>query len=82
MAKLTKEQTKILEIILYDIERAIDYIMADNLAICNREKYASTTLHYTRQDGKVLYEVAKHSSNIVGFQQAMKNIKFLLEGTK
>lgn len=59
MAKLTQKQIGYLEMILrllHDVEK---FIAADNVAVCRKGGPASTSLHYTRADGQVVYEINK-----------------------
>ena len=78
MAKLTKAQRASIERALYHANRANAYIMAPDLALCRRERFATTTLHYTRGDGAILYEVAKHSSHLVGLPDAIRDLERIL----
>lgn len=62
MAKLTQKQIKQIEIALSYIRRTREYISRPDIAVCRRDRFASTTLHYTNQfgDGSCLYEIDKH----------------------
>ena len=75
MSKLTKKQTAELESILRRLNQASAYLMADDVAVCRKGGVASTTLHYTRQDGSVLYEVNKQTgSQLCQLQEGMRQL--------
>ena len=59
MARLAKKQVAELRTIIGHAKAAHDYIFDGHGAVCRRGGVATTTLHYTRPDGTVLYEVAK-----------------------
>jgi hypothetical protein len=73
MAKLTNRQRKALADVLYDLRRVQRYL--DAHAVCIKGGAATTTLHYTRQDGTVLYEVEKWiGSELAIFPTAIANL--------
>ena len=79
MAKLTKAQKHTLSRAYQAISRAETYLMSPNLAIARRCDYASTTLHYTRSDGAILYEVQKeYGSDLTGIFEAKRLLNTLL----
>ena len=75
MANLTKKQTAQLESVLRRLCEAEKFLMADDIAVCRKGGVASTTLHYTRQDGNVLYEVNKQvGSQLVQLREGMREL--------
>ena len=73
--KLTKKATRELEAVLRGVDRARDYIMNDRIAVCRRDKLASTALHYTRDDNAALLEVAKeYGSDLCMLGTAQKQL--------
>ena len=75
MSKLTKKQTATLEAILYRLGEAEKYLMASDVAVCRKGGVATTTLHYTRQDGNVLYEVNKEvGSQLCQLREGMREL--------
>ena len=75
MAKLTRKQIASLESILRNFTQAQAYLMADDIAVCRKGGAATTTLHYTRQDGSVLYEVNKNcGSQLCQLQEGMRQL--------
>lgn len=80
MGKITKYQQKELSLVLNNIGRTIEFIEQDTIAICRRDSTATTTLHYTRDDGCVLYEINKRlGSKLVSLWQAEDTLKTFLE---
>jgi len=78
--KAKKRHIKHLKMILSDMIRARDYIMDEEHAICKRVKHATTTLHYTRPDGDVLYEVTKeYGSKLCRLFTAISSLRNLIE---
>jgi len=77
--KLTRKQTARIEYALRNAERAYTYIMRDDRAVAVKGGAATTALHYTRADGAVLYEVAKHSSDIVGLESCIAELRSILK---
>ena len=78
MAKLTRVQTTAIERALYHVKRAERYIMSDSVAVAHRSR-GTTTLDYTRADGKALYEVEKaYGSDLCGLFDAIKGLERLL----
>lgn len=75
MSKLTKKQAAELESILRRLGEAEKYLMSDDVAVCRKGGVATTTLHYTRQDGSVLYEVNKEAgSQLVQLREGMRQL--------
>lgn len=80
MAKLTRAQRSQIEAALYHAKRAHVYIFSDSVAVTRRERSATTTLHYTRPDGAVLYEVQKtYGSDLCGLDDTVKALEGILE---
>lgn len=79
MANLTRKQRSAVESALRNAERARTYIHAPHIAVCRRDSVASTTLHYSRQDGASLYEVERrYGSDLVGLDNAIQELRNLL----
>ena len=78
MTKLTKVLRLRIEYALRNAERAHRYIHDPKRALCIHLDMATTTLDYTRPDGAVLTEVAKHSSDIVGLESAIAELRAIL----
>jgi len=57
--KLCKRDRRVLESILRDLERGQAYLMADSTVLCRKASFASTTLHFTNQQGAICYSVDK-----------------------
>ena len=80
MAKLTKKDAAELIRIITQAERAQNYILSDRIAVCTRDRLASTTLHYSRADGASLFEVAKDiGSEFCLLSTAIRNLKQFVE---
>lgn len=79
MSKLTNKQRQALEHALYHLERAHKFLMAPDTAVARRCRQASTTLHYTRADGAVLYEIAREiGSDLVGLETGIAALRQFL----
>jgi hypothetical protein len=79
MARLTRKQTKSLEFALRHAVRALEYVMSPDVAIARKGGAATTTLHYTRADGAVLYEVCKDiGSDLTGLPTAVAELRTFL----
>jgi len=79
MSKLTKLQRRAIERALYHAQRAQKYIADNRTAVARVDNTATTTLHYTRQDGRILYEVAKDiGSDLCGLPDAIRELEQLL----
>jgi len=77
--KLTRKLQKRIEYALRNAERAEAYIMAKDVAVCRRETFASTTLHYTCPDGGILYEVERaYGSDLTGLHNAIAELRSIL----
>jgi len=59
MSRLTRKQRLSIECALEYLKRGVRYLLSERIAIARRGGPATTTLHYTRGDGAVLYEVEK-----------------------
>ena len=78
MTKLTKFQRNSLNQVLYHAQRAEKYIMSDRTVVAHRSA-GTTTLDYTRSDGKALYEVEKViGSDLCGLQDAIRHLSAFL----
>jgi hypothetical protein len=76
MAKLTKRDIAALRDIVYYAQSARNFILKDNVAVAMRGTMATTTLHYTRADGKTLYEVNKEiGSEFIMLSTAISKLK-------
>lgn len=79
MARMTKAQRGQLEAALYHAKRALAYIDRDNIAVCLKGDKATTTLHYTREDGSSLYPLCKDiGSDLCGLQDAVRILQNIL----
>ena len=93
MAKLTKVQRAHLASVLHDAERALDYIMREDVAVAHRVRSASTVLDYARKpltpeqcaaigvkaDDRALTVVTKEiGSHLCGLPSAVKSLKDFL----
>jgi hypothetical protein len=79
MAKLTKKQLSRIEYALRNLERANNYLMQENIVIAHKDNIASTTLHYSRNDGKCLYEVEKnYGSDLTGLFNGISELKAII----
>jgi hypothetical protein len=77
--KLTKTTRESLQYALRNAQRAYDYIHSEQMALAKRDTMATTTMHYVRpRDGAVLYEVAKHSSDLIGLENTIATLRRLL----
>lgn len=81
MAKLTRKQTEALQATLYHLKRAEKYIHDPLTAVTRRCSVATTTLHYTRADGSVLYEVDREiGSDLTGLREGIRRLERFLSG--
>jgi hypothetical protein len=93
MAKLTRKQRTHLNTILHDAQRALDYIMSEDVAVARRSRRAGTSLDYTRaplspeaaaalrvpEDGGALSIVAKDAgSHLCGLPAAVNSLRAFL----
>lgn len=94
MANLTRKQRAHLDSVLKDAERALDYIMREDVAIAHRVRSASTVLDYTRkplsadqaasigvkQDDRALTVVTKEiGSHLCGLPTAVRSLRAFLD---
>ncbi len=76
--KLNKRQTDKLMTILRNLEQSRAYIHRPDMALTVRGK-ATTTLHYTRQDGEALYEIERaYGSDLVKLDTAIQSLRLFL----
>ena len=59
MARLTRRQRMAIDRAVLDVQAVKDYIMGDRVAVCRVDTQATTTLHFQRPDGRILYEVER-----------------------
>lgn len=93
MAKLTRAQRKAAEGALASLDRAVEYLMSDRVAVCLRRGAATTVLDFTRNpvpeacqtetDRRLghyaLTEVAKDiGSELCLFRDAQRHLRSLL----
>lgn len=72
MAALTRKQLADLDVVFRHARRAREYLNNPAVAVARRGGVATTTLHYTRADGSVLYEVNKeYGSDLTGLDTAI-----------
>jgi len=80
---IPKYKQRELRTVLDSINTAITFIEQDRIAICTRDKFASTTLHYTRGDGSILYEINKEiGSQLVSLWAARRQLSTFLAKEK
>jgi hypothetical protein len=84
MAKLTKKQANDLWRIVSHFERALNYMNGDRVVVALKDDMATTTLHYTRADGSILYPIAKDiGSDLAGLSAGLHYLKqFVRMGTE
>jgi len=79
MARLTKKVRARIRRAIAEAQAVEDYIMAPERAVCLRAKAATTTLHYTRADGDVLYEVTReYGSDLCRIANVKRTLEALL----
>jgi len=79
MATLTRKQRAAIEYALRNAERARAYLFSDSVAIARKGGVATTSLHYARVDGAVLYEVEKaYGSDLTGLDSAIGALRSFL----
>lgn len=79
MAKLTQKQIGYLEMVLRRLKITEKFILSQDIAVCRKGGAASTTLHYTRQDGSVLYEINKEAgSQLVQLFEAKRELEHFI----
>ena len=79
MAKLTRSARHELEAVLRNLQRGERYLFKPDTAIAVKGGVATTTLHYTRPDGAVLYEVVKeYGSDLCGIVTARERLEQIL----
>jgi hypothetical protein len=73
MPRLTRKQARHLQQAVDHLTRAINYLAWPNVVVARRGDRPTTTLHYTRPDGAVLYEVNKDiGSDLTGLEMGRK----------
>lgn len=84
MTKFTRKQVREIELALENLKSARDYIMQRDIAVCRRVEKATTSLHYKRADGRVLYEVEKtYGSELCQLEGGISRLEQILqEGRK
>ena len=79
MAKVAAKRLAVIEKALRNLERGMAYVHSADTAVCKRGGFATTTLHYTRADGSVLYEVERaYGSDLVALQIAKETLESFL----
>jgi hypothetical protein len=79
MSTLTKKQKETMEYVLRNLQRSKAYLTDPRIAIARKCDFASTTLHYSRADGKSLYEVEKtYGSDLTGLFSAIDTLENFL----
>ena len=73
-AKLNKKQLALLHEVERHLNRAINFINSDSVAVCRKGKNnATTSLHFSRADGETRYDVDKHiGSDLTGLQDVKR----------
>lgn len=83
MAKLTQKQIGYLDMIsrrLNDVEK---FILSNEIAVCRKGGKATTSLHYSRDDGAVLYEINKRvGSQLSQLFEARRQLEHFLNPVK
>ena len=97
MAKLTRKQREHLQSVLHDAERALRYIMAEDVVVARKSRVRSTSLDYTRpnltpeaaavlrvpEDGGALTPVTKEiGSHLCGLPAAVASLKQFLDADR
>jgi hypothetical protein len=79
MSRLTRAQRAAIETAMRHTERAQAFLARSDVAVGRLGTTATTTLHFTRQDGATFYPVAKEcGSDLVGLAQAISGLRTLL----
>lgn len=79
MAKLTRDQRRRLERAEISLKRVRAFIMRPDIALCRRDRMATTTLHYSRADGTHLSEINReHGSELCFIDTALSELAGLL----
>jgi len=82
MSRLTKKQRNELGAVLESLRRADQYLRGPNVAVCRKGGAATTTLHYTRADGSVMFEVDKEiGSDLTGLGMGLDKLSLFLSET-
>lgn len=80
MAKLTQKQVRDIERAIQNAEAAWNYVMRADIAVARKGGTATTTLHYTRPDGSVLYEVQReYGSQLCRLGTAITDLRNFLD---
>lgn len=80
MAKLTRAQKRDIESALHHVRRALNFVRRPDTVVAIQCRQATTTLHYTRPDGAVLYSIDKEiGSDLTGMEFAEKELLNMLE---
>jgi hypothetical protein len=78
--KLTVKQRHELHGVLYHFNRALKYIRQESIAVAICGNKATTTLHYSRGDGRTLYEVDKViGSDLCGLEMGIHYLEGFIE---
>lgn len=76
---MTKKDRARIDRAIGHLTRAINFINDPRTAVAFKGGMATTTLHYTRADGAVLYEVSKEiGSDLTGLEMGRKELLDLL----
>lgn len=79
MAKFTHKQSGRIYAVLQRCEATQKYLSKPDVTVARVGGPATTTLHFTRADGRVLYEVNKeYGSDLAQLQIAIADLKALL----
>lgn len=75
MAKLTLAQRSAVDNAIYHLDRAQKFLSRPDIAVAVYREQTTTTLDYTRADGKVLCTIAKDiGSDLCGLEDARRNL--------
>jgi hypothetical protein len=80
MARFTGKQRREIERAIGHLQRAAKFLAQPRVAVATRDDRATTTAHYTRADGGVLYEINKEiGSDLCGLDMGLRALRDLIE---
>ena len=76
---MLKREERQLESALHNLERVQSYLLRDDVLVCRRQSHASTTLHFTNDQGDICYAVNKEiGSDLALLRTAIRQLGAVL----
>ncbi len=78
-SRMTKRDRTTITRALDNIKSAHNFIGLPDVAVCRKNRPATTTLHYTREDGSTMYEIDKEmGSDLAGLHIGIVMLEAIL----